>query len=85
MKIAMCASEVVPFAKTGGLADVTGALPFALEALGHEVIIIMPGYKQIPDKKSVIGKISGFILSKTMPISAATAFTEIKKAIIKIT
>ena len=56
MKIAICASEVVPFAKTGGLADVTGALPFALEALGHEVIIIMPGYKQIPDKKSVIGK-----------------------------
>ncbi len=56
MKIAICASEVVPFAKTGGLADVTGALPFTLEALGHEVIIIMPGYKQIPDKKSVIGK-----------------------------
>lgn len=56
MKIAICASEVVPFAKTGGLADVTGALPLALEALGHEVIIIMPGYKQITDKKSVIGK-----------------------------
>ena len=30
MKIAMCASEVVPFAKTGGLADVVGALPQAL-------------------------------------------------------
>ncbi len=56
MKIAICASEVVPFAKTGGLADVTGALPFALEALGHEVIIIMPGYKQIRDKKAVLGK-----------------------------
>jgi len=45
MKIAMIASEVVPFAKTGGLADVAGALPLALEQLGQDVIIIMPGYK----------------------------------------
>jgi len=45
MKIVTCASEVVPFAKTGGLADVTGALPLALEKLGHEVIIVMPAYK----------------------------------------
>ena len=39
MKIVMVASEVVPFAKTGGLADVAGALPIALEKLGCEVII----------------------------------------------
>jgi starch synthase len=51
MKIAMCASEVVPFAKTGGLADVAGALPLALEELGEEVIIIMPKYKSIQDNK----------------------------------
>lgn len=49
MKIAMCASEVVPFAKTGGLADVTGALPIALEERGEEVIVIMPRYKAIQD------------------------------------
>lgn len=49
MKIAMCASEVVPFAKTGGLADVAGALPIALEEEGEEVIIIMPLYKAIQD------------------------------------
>ena len=47
MKIAMVASEVVPFAKTGGLADVAGALPLALEILKHEVIIIMPKYKSV--------------------------------------
>lgn len=52
MKIAMIASEVVPFAKTGGLADVAGALPIALEALGHEVIIIMPGYKCVKGRSS---------------------------------
>lgn len=51
MKILLCASEVVPFAKTGGLADVAGALPQALEALGQEVIIAMPRYKAINDSK----------------------------------
>jgi len=45
MKIVICSSEVVPFAKTGGLADVCGALPPALEKLGHEVVIITPKYK----------------------------------------
>jgi starch synthase len=45
MKIVFCASEVVPFAKTGGLADVCGALPLALEKFGHEIVIITPRYK----------------------------------------
>jgi len=45
MKIVICASEVVPFAKTGGLADVCGTLPPALEKLGHEVVVITPRYK----------------------------------------
>ena len=49
MRIAIVSSEVVPFAKTGGLADVTGALPQALNYCGHEVIVIMPGYKSISD------------------------------------
>jgi len=51
MKILLAASEVVPFAKTGGLADVAGALPLALEELGQEVIIVMPRYKAIQDAK----------------------------------
>jgi len=58
MKIALVASEVVPFAKTGGLADVTGALPLALEYCGHEVIVLMPGYKCITDAKLKISRIS---------------------------
>ncbi len=45
MKIVMVASEVVPFAKTGGLADVVGALPLELENHGQDVIVIMPGYQ----------------------------------------
>ena len=54
MKIAFCASEVVPFAKTGGLADVAGALPLALEHAGHEVIVIMPGYKTVQGSKAKV-------------------------------
>ena len=51
MRIVICASEVVPYAKTGGLADVAGALPLALEAIGQEVIVVMPRYKAIQDPK----------------------------------
>ncbi len=58
MKIAMAVSEVVPFAKTGGLADVGGALPLALEYCGHEVIVIMPGYKCIRDSKLKVNRVS---------------------------
>jgi len=43
----MVASEVHPFAKTGGLADVLGALPRALAKLGHQVDVVMPRYRGI--------------------------------------
>ncbi len=46
MKILMVTSEAVPFAKTGGLADVCGALPAELEQLGHELALITPAYRQ---------------------------------------
>src|ERR1041384_1036612 len=46
MHIAFAASECVPFSKTGGLADVVGALPRALAALGHQVTVFVPKYRQ---------------------------------------
>src|SRR5688572_26303192 len=45
MRILMVASEAAPFAKTGGLADVVGALPRALGRLGHSVDVVMPRYR----------------------------------------
>ncbi|PYQ39580.1 MAG: glycogen synthase, partial [Acidobacteria bacterium] len=46
MNIAFVASESVPFSKTGGLADVVGALPRALASLGHQVTVYLPRYRQ---------------------------------------
>jgi starch synthase len=51
IKILFVASEVVPYAKTGGLADVAGALPKALAELECEVAIVMPKYQSISDSK----------------------------------
>jgi starch synthase len=47
MKILMAASEAVPFAKTGGLADAVSALSLALAGLGHEIKIVLPRYYSI--------------------------------------
>ena len=47
LNIVMIASEVVPFAKTGGLADVVGALPQVLQRMGHTVMVVMPRYGSI--------------------------------------
>lgn len=48
MNILVAASEVVPYAKTGGLADVAGALPKALAQLGHKARVVMPRYNLEP-------------------------------------
>ena len=50
MKVAFLASEVIPYAKTGGLADVAGALPKFLAALGAEVRVFMPLYREVRKK-----------------------------------
>jgi starch synthase len=51
MKILFASSEVIPFAKTGGLADVSGSLPEALASLGHEVAVVTPLYRSTKEGK----------------------------------
>lgn len=51
MKILMASSEMVPFAKTGGLADVVGALPYALEKLDCQIKVILPYYLMVEQAK----------------------------------
>jgi starch synthase len=50
MKVLYVSPEVLPFAKTGGLADVAGALPKSLAKNNIDIRVIMPKYKNIPDK-----------------------------------
>jgi starch synthase len=50
LRICFVASEVAPFAKTGGLGDVAAALPRALHALGHDVRIFLPLYARIENE-----------------------------------
>ncbi|MDZ7705040.1 MAG: glycogen synthase [Trueperaceae bacterium] len=47
MRVLFVSSEVYPFSKTGGLADVAGALPAALVRQGHEVLVVTPWYKTL--------------------------------------
>lgn len=63
----MVASEAVPFAKTGGLADVVGALPRALARLGHEVEVVIPRYRGVTAGER-IGRIT--VTLGTQPLDA---------------
>lgn len=50
MNVLFVAAEVDPWIKTGGLADVAGALPAALRAIGHDVRVVMPRYRVLREK-----------------------------------
>lgn len=56
MRILLAASEAVPFAKTGGLADVLGALPKALAHLGHDPVVVLPLHGSIDRQKHGLEK-----------------------------
>lgn len=60
MRITFAASEGVPYSKTGGLADVVGALPKAIAALGHEVTVFLPRYRKtrLTQERTAISNLS---------------------------
>ena len=80
MKILLAASEVVPFAKTGGLADVAGALPLALEDLRQEVIVVMPAYKAVQNAKITVNKFKEGISYSVMGKDIKVYFIDCIKA-----
>lgn len=71
-KILIAATEAVPFAKVGGLADVVGSLPRALEDVGANVTVVMPKYGTINEKKYKMKK-----TKKTMSIPMGSEMVEV--------
>jgi len=65
-KVWYLASEVSPFAKTGGLGDVTGSFPKALKSNNQEIRVIMPKYKSINERKYVLREV---IRLKDIPVT----------------
>ncbi|MGC8837186.1 MAG: glycogen synthase [Anaerolineae bacterium] len=59
LRILYLSAEVVPFAKTGGLADVAGSLPKAVRALGHDIRVAMPRYGRVDVEKFGLKKLLG--------------------------
>jgi starch synthase len=68
LKILLVASEVYPYAKTGGLADIAGALPKALKQLGHDIRVVMPKHKCVAQCQLGIRPMG---LDVTVPIGKA--------------
>jgi starch synthase len=73
VKVAFVASEGVPYSKTGGLADVVGALPKALAALGHELEVILPRYRMTKPGPSMPRA-----ESLTLPLSSGFKFASVQ-------
>ncbi|MBI2620090.1 MAG: glycogen synthase GlgA [Ignavibacteriales bacterium] len=70
LNILFVSSEVDPFAKTGGLADVSSSLPKAIKESGHEIRIMMPRYRFISERKF---KLHDIIRLKDIPIPVGEA------------
>jgi len=78
MKIVFAASECAPYAKTGGLGDVVGALPRELARQGHDVTTYLPLYKQV--SSYLAGKLTPRVVahpSITVPFSYYNRFATI--------
>lgn len=58
LSVLYVSSEVYPFAKTGGLADVSYALPIAIRDLGHDIRVMLPKYGNISERKNRIHEIN---------------------------
>ena len=75
MQIAFAASECTPYAKTGGLADVVGALPRELVKLGHTLSVYLPFYARV--RPHISGEPQYLVRSLTIPFRFYNRFVGI--------
>jgi starch synthase len=74
MHIVFASSECTPWAKTGGLADVVGALPAALARLGHKATVYLPYYRQVA---TLMPDVPVVVPSLTIPFESYNRFVRI--------
>ena len=79
MRVVFCSSEVLPFAKTGGLADVCGTLPLILEKYGINVAIVMPRYQCVDAKKFTVRPLNQNISTAKIGQNINVYFVENKR------
>jgi starch synthase len=72
MRILFAASEALPFAKTGGLADVLEGLPRALAGMGHDVAVVLPRYRGVGTRQTALS-------SLTIPVGPRMHFPAIRE------
>lgn len=76
MKVLFCSAEVVPFAKTGGLADVCGTLPVALSELGLDVKVVMPRYRTVDENQFKVSIVNDEFTKATLSKNVEVYFVE---------
>jgi len=77
MRILLASPEVVPFAKTGGLADVAGALPKAVAKRGHDVRVVLPKHRMVDAAKHGLQQI---LATLPVPVAGRTETASIWQA-----
>ncbi len=87
MRVLFATSEVFPLIKTGGLADVSGSLPTALQNLGVDIRILMPGYLAVLNKLTNLQAIATFdnlpVIHNAALMMGTIAETQVKVMVIK--
>ncbi|MFN4819070.1 MAG: glycogen/starch synthase, partial [Ignavibacteria bacterium] len=79
LSILFVTSEVYPFAKTGGLADVSYSLPLALRELGHDIRVMAPKYGSISERKNRIHEINR-LRDIPIPIGDTESYATVKSS-----
>jgi len=87
LRVLFATSEVFPLIKTGGLADVSGSLPTALQNLGVDIRILMPGYPAVLNKLTNLQAIATFdnlpVIHNAALMMGTIAETQVKVMVIK--